>query len=342
MANILQIALDKIGNLKTIYEVETGIACDCFCPNCKSPLEAKNKNKTSNESLEIGQRIAHFAHSDGSVCSHARESAIHLLAKKVLLETKTLLIPPLIRENIRLREERKVIFEKAEKEKEYGQPIFKPDIILTAKTKQQLFVEFYKTHSLDGEKISKIRTFNISCVEIDINDIEPVVNGKLNISQLREVFENDSSRITWVYNSQEESLFQKAKEKLIKDGQERKKLLGEVEVKRKMEEVKAKERRDRYENELLTKGYKLLKVYVYENYENETTYNENTRQWRSYKSFISKEEKIYCPMIKVHGKNKRLDLLECMGCEYHGTILREDNFGWKSVACGFHRNLKNT
>ena len=132
MKGILQIALDKAGNLVSIYDVKTGIDCDCYCPECKEPLEAKNKNKTSNKTLLPRQKVAHFAHYDGSICLSATETAIHLLAKMVLKETKMLLIPNLFHKEIEIIKARPILFDNVEVEKELESETFKikPDIIL--------------------------------------------------------------------------------------------------------------------------------------------------------------------------------------------------------------------
>jgi len=339
MTNVLQIALDKEGNLKSIYEVKTGIECECFCPECKTPLEAKNRNKTSNESLSKGQKIAHFAHSDGSVCLSAPETAIHLLAKKVLSETRNLLIPALYRDNIILRKEEPITFDKAEVEKEVKNDTFKikPDIILT-KNNKELFVEFYKTHQVDEQKVQKIKSFNISCIEIDINYVEPLVDGKLNTEELKNIFEKDSSYMTWIYNTQEETLYAKEKERLLKEEQEKKRL-QELEVAQiATAQAEQKARKDAWKKGLLTKGYDFLKVYEYVHWDYQMYSNENTGHVRTYRRFDSKDENVYCPKQKENGKNKRIELNECKNCEHHNSIVYEEHFE-KKIACGFRNNL---
>src|SRR5688572_7292525 len=112
----LQIALDANGSVVSIFKVPTGLACNCLCPVCKEPLEAKNKNKMSNEALVPGQKIAHFAHNDGSICAGAAETAIHRFAKEVLTRTKKLMLPPLFVNEIQVSEPVILNFDKVEKE----------------------------------------------------------------------------------------------------------------------------------------------------------------------------------------------------------------------------------
>lgn len=77
-------AVDRQGQARHIREVENGRACDCFCPakECQKPLIARCNIKNK----EYGMQ-AHFAHEPGSTCTGgALESAIHLAAKRILIE----------------------------------------------------------------------------------------------------------------------------------------------------------------------------------------------------------------------------------------------------------------
>jgi hypothetical protein len=344
--NVLQIALDKEGNFKSVYEVKTGIECECFCPECKSPLEAKNKNKTSNESLSKGQKIAHFAHYDGSNCASAPETAMHLLAKKILSENKTLFLPPLYHNSTKLSKEMKVVFDKAEVEKEINKDSLriKPDVILY-KNNKELYVEFFKTHQVDDEKIEKLKILGTSCVEIDLNYIEPLVDGQINIKELTEMLESEYTCSDWIYNTQEETLVKKEQERLLKEEQEKNRL-KELEEKARLEQIKfieksnaeQAERTEAFKNKLLSQGYEFQKVYEYTNYDYNTYFNEHNGRSKTYRRVDSREENIYCPMQKENGKNKRIGLDECKICQYHQRIIFEGNYV-KTVACGFKNKL---
>ena len=73
MGALLAYALDENNILVHVDDVETGLKCNCTCPNCHAPLLAKNNGKV---------RQHHFAHADGHECEGAYESMLHLLAKK--------------------------------------------------------------------------------------------------------------------------------------------------------------------------------------------------------------------------------------------------------------------
>ena len=67
----------KNGQIVEINEVEKGLACNCICPSCGSPLIARKGQK----------KIHHFAHYKAD-CKAALETAIHLAAKKYYLKKK--------------------------------------------------------------------------------------------------------------------------------------------------------------------------------------------------------------------------------------------------------------
>lgn len=66
-------------------EVLSGLACNCYCPKCRDPFQGVR--------LSGGRR--YFRHHNHANCKGAFESAVHLLAKRVLIETKCLMLPHL-------------------------------------------------------------------------------------------------------------------------------------------------------------------------------------------------------------------------------------------------------
>lgn len=69
---LLTYALNSIGNLVYIDEVDTGQLCNCYCLSCKEKLVAKNGGM---------KRVHHFAHASGVDCENAYETMLHQLAK---------------------------------------------------------------------------------------------------------------------------------------------------------------------------------------------------------------------------------------------------------------------
>lgn len=76
----------KNGSIVFIDEVSNGLNCNCICPQCSSPLIARNKGSI---------RTHHFAHSTDSFCEGAPETALHIASKEIILNSKEILLPNL-------------------------------------------------------------------------------------------------------------------------------------------------------------------------------------------------------------------------------------------------------
>jgi hypothetical protein len=69
----LDFGLDHTGRMRGIDEVEQGLACNCECPECGSPLIARKG----------AVRVHHFAH-QGESCTTGAETALHRMAKEIV------------------------------------------------------------------------------------------------------------------------------------------------------------------------------------------------------------------------------------------------------------------
>ncbi|TGV21895.1 hypothetical protein [Mesorhizobium sp. M4B.F.Ca.ET.143.01.1.1] len=146
-----------------ISEVERGLKCDCVCPGCSIQLVARTK---------ADKVVPHFAHY-GPGCSGAPETALHKLAKQIVADSLTLVVPKRIA--IHGAVERalpgatdiKLEFARIE----YNDPDgIVPDLYVTVKG-HELFVEVVVTHPCDEEKIRRIREHGIAAIEIDLSRI---------------------------------------------------------------------------------------------------------------------------------------------------------------------------
>lgn len=73
------------GRIVEVSQVERGLACNCSCPACGEPLQAKK-----------GAVIApHFSHLPGSNCSTGAETALHLAAKQLVADRRWIRLPEL-------------------------------------------------------------------------------------------------------------------------------------------------------------------------------------------------------------------------------------------------------
>lgn len=72
------------GRMWAPREVASGLACDCTCPACGSPLESRNKGS---------KHKAYFAHHSGNTCHGAYESAIYRMAQQLICDRLRLTLP---------------------------------------------------------------------------------------------------------------------------------------------------------------------------------------------------------------------------------------------------------
>ena len=160
----LTYAINQDGDLVHIDSVPNGNDCACVCPHCKSALCAKNGGD--------GKRMVHhFAHLSGADCVGAVESALHKMAKDVLLETKCVYLP----NRFDGRRGEQFHFDRVEVEFYDKDTKLRPDCIGYYGEKC-LWVEFKRTHAVDTKKRGKIISAHIDCIEIDLNgcSLDPV------------------------------------------------------------------------------------------------------------------------------------------------------------------------
>lgn len=144
----------------SIEVVESGLACNCKCPNCWADLIARKG--------EVN--IHHFAHASWVECVWAYESAIHKLAKQILEEEKQIHLPDSW--NWKLKKWQVLKFSRITLEKTEDRN--RPDAIGVFLDKDNLektiWIEFANTHFVNEEKENRIKELGISCIEINIRE----------------------------------------------------------------------------------------------------------------------------------------------------------------------------
>lgn len=160
-------AMDKESRIRSVEEVTRGLACECICPSCGAPVIAR----------QGGVREWHFAHAAESDCKGGMETALHLAAKQLLLESGGLTIPEIrVQREVQLpdgrvgrgeayRPERWIDFQTVEAEKTVG--TIRPDIVAVVGS-EMLFVEIPVTHFVDEEKRSILASYEAPTLEIDL------------------------------------------------------------------------------------------------------------------------------------------------------------------------------
>ena len=310
--NKLQIAIDKATKeLVSIYNVPVGENCNCKCPGCGKDLEARNRNKTPETKLKKNQKIAHFAHIDNKeLCETALESAIHLLCKKVIKEYPLLLVPEYHFDNILFGKSELITFDNVDIEQtiKIEEDEIKPDVILYY-NQGKILLEFYKTHKVDDTKQEKIKRIKENCIEINVNEINPLQNGEFNINDILKLFQNTLTHKQWLYNIRHELEVNKYiadKNKKIQDEEERlklaklyvdsqnQKILDKIEKEKKEEFVKEMRRQGKHLNIINIEDIFIPEKHVMCRMTNEISY-------------ISKCEKCsFFQMFKIIDNNKYL------------------------------------
>lgn len=157
MSALLTYAHDKNKNLVYIEDAGYGSKCECFCPHCGAPLDAKNGGSI---------REHHYAHSHGHECEGAYETMLHLLAKEIISECGVIMLPE---SDGGSYPSGLVHLHDVETEKWDEENGFRPDLEGIMPNGERLLVEFLVSHKVDKKKHDTIIEKGIKCIEIDLN-----------------------------------------------------------------------------------------------------------------------------------------------------------------------------
>lgn len=147
--------------------VPNGLGCGCVCAGCGQPLIAR----------QGAIKVWHFAHASGSDCAHAVESAIHKMAKQLILDRREIYVPGYVEsrqiKGVNWQEMLSVEVQVAgvqplnecieEKRIDSRQPD-----ISAVMNGMPLAIEVAFTHFCDDEKIAWLEGRNLTTLEIDI------------------------------------------------------------------------------------------------------------------------------------------------------------------------------
>ena len=163
---------EREGRMYGPKELPTGLACGAFCPSCQAPLIAKNRHFSSR------RRTAHFSHAHGFGCAAGAETAVHRMAKQILLESGSLYLPEWSAEETHWADEgsRHVtshevpgqhrVYNRAQAEVPFDG--FRPDVVLAGDfgDTQELLVEIFVAHAVSDEKKALLKTQGRFAIEI--------------------------------------------------------------------------------------------------------------------------------------------------------------------------------
>jgi hypothetical protein len=135
------------GKIVGVDKVPSGLACECVCTMCGHPLLAAKGDVYRH----------HFRHhADGSTCSGGQETALHLLAKDIVMRASRILLPD---------DEWRDI---SSGELEPALDDVRPDVLIHT-PQGDVAVEIAVEHRTGEVKKARLAAMNLPAVEIDIS-----------------------------------------------------------------------------------------------------------------------------------------------------------------------------
>lgn len=191
------------GRLVPVHDVQRGAKCGCVCPRCGKPLVAR-KGKI---------RAHHFAHAPGVPhCEGAAETALHLMAKQIVGEARSIELPKMTvlePETTEPRQSKPGEVQVCPEETmvingsrlESAQERFRPDVVVWDDRKA-VWIEIRVTHQVSEYKEDELRKDGLGCVEIDLRHLNP---QSVDLNELRRVLLEDTRHKRWIAHPGEAS-----------------------------------------------------------------------------------------------------------------------------------------
>lgn len=198
------------GRIYSPAEVPSGKACQCICPGCKEPLIARHPR--------LSDRVSHFAHTPNTDCATGVETAVHLAAKQLIEQEGAVFIPSLVAK-LEIVDALKRPYKHEMVVDEGGlKPLptvrleariqdFRPDIIGTMESGEDICIEVAVTHFVDSEKLKKIQQAGTPAVEFDLRGLRDFT-----WESLKKALLEGSAPVKWLYHPEENRLQQIWKE----------------------------------------------------------------------------------------------------------------------------------
>lgn len=130
-----------------IRDAGNGLACGCNCFECEEPLIANQGKK----------KEWHFSHHRDSDCSGGLETALHKLAKEIIVESEYMVFPKY----------GKLTYRNPFSEKSLES--FRPDVSAELEDGVQVYFEIFHRHQNTSEKNTFYKTSKLKSVEIDMS-----------------------------------------------------------------------------------------------------------------------------------------------------------------------------
>jgi len=210
------------------FEVENGLNCNCYCPECDENLIAINKEKN--------KQIDHFRHQRDTKCTGSYETYIHWLSKEIFKEIDAIKLPEIRFKNLyenyldkfkdfetrlynlyskyyvpkEFRQTYKYDFLIQEKstfkiDKSYDEKTFKTDKgdyradIVAEYKNNKILIEPYYSNPIDSIKYNKIVNSNITTLSIDLKPFVGMNNFIYTIEDFKNFITSDINSKFWIF-----------------------------------------------------------------------------------------------------------------------------------------------
>lgn len=241
MQHYLKYALEKDTNrIVGVDDVANGLACGCFCPDCKQRLIARNGGD---------MRVHHFAHYNGIECAGARMTTLHLLAQQIIAENKSVMLPD-YQGDFYFHKTGRITFDEILLEAKCEN--LRPDCIgIVSKDggNHRLWIEIYVKHKVDEQKRKSIKAQNEACIEIDISDLLKMDYTKDDLARRLKEEKNDRK---WI-NCPKYEKINNAKRAIVEEELRRRYETERIEEEREEIERRRREEAERINQERLEK-----------------------------------------------------------------------------------------
>ena len=187
----------KDGRLWFVTDVPSGLECGCRCPdpNCDKPLVARNRPSPDR------QRAYNFMHSTRTTICGGRESALHRMAKEVLMGANAMMLPQWTDGVLTIPASELILESGTSQEVRILNGQLRPDIKVSGQLKRaglpSLYVEVKVSHAVDWKKAAKARENGISIIEIDVSGASDEQVADHN--SFRKMVLEDVSNRSWVH-----------------------------------------------------------------------------------------------------------------------------------------------
>ena len=215
---------NDLSKIVHVNEVDAGLNCNCYCPKCHSKLIA----------VHGAQKQWHFRHYNVEDCEGSFETAVHYLAKHVLVEKKEMRFPYL---KVRTSRElwslntnpimKETVFERKlvrfdDVEDEVWMDGYIPDIVASLSGIKYL-IEIVVTHDVSPDKLEWIRKKNIGNVRVDFSWAGYGINKSIISQCLYEgravIYSPRFNIVEWVHHPHEADAQARVNEQFINSAQ---------------------------------------------------------------------------------------------------------------------------